>query len=86
MRSVICVALLLAGCVTASPIQPIGNGLYTVTADSQAPGASVGSTRTKAISSATDFCAQKSQSMVMDHADDHLSINHATTVVTFRCK
>jgi hypothetical protein len=87
MRYLICFALLLAGCATTSAVLPIGDGRYSVTADSHTMGPNgMSSVRADVVRSATTFCVQQSKALSVISFDDQTGINTYNSSLIFRCQ
>ncbi len=64
MRLLIVAAVLIAGCVTASDVVPVGNGRFMITARASG-GLNAGKEMTKAAQDANAYCAHLGKRMVL---------------------
>lgn len=84
--AILTLAVVLAGCATASDVIPLSDGKYTITAGSHSLGSNgLGGTRSKALKEATEFCTDQGKQVGIERFDDQTSINTYSSSLTFRC-
>jgi hypothetical protein len=89
MRYVFVLALLvLSGCSSRAPkAEPIGNGRYTISAESPSQASNAAAiTRRLAMKKATRFCAKKDRGLEWLAFDDGSTDHSYTTTLTFSCR
>jgi hypothetical protein len=79
--------ILIAGCVSASEVQPIGYGLYMVTG-SASGGFNAGKETIEATKEANAYCAKQSKRMVLKNLDKtgNAAIFGESVSLTFTCE
>jgi hypothetical protein len=79
--------ILIAGCVSASDVQPIGYGLYMVTG-SASGGLNAGKETIEATKEANAYCAKQSKQMVLKNLDKtgNAAIFAENVSLTFTCE
>jgi hypothetical protein len=77
---------LLAGCVTASQVSPIGPGLYVVTGHASG-GLNAGKGVSAAAQTGNAFCTARHQVMAVDKTETHgmAAVGGESNTLTFRC-
>jgi hypothetical protein len=88
MRYILMLVLLLAGCSARGPKpEPIGEGRYTIKAESPSQASNAAAiTRRQAIKSARRFCAKKDRGMDWLAFENGSTVNTYTTTLTFTCR
>lgn len=81
------IALVVAGCVSASEVQPIGNGRYMVTGRASG-GLNAGKETTQAEKEANAYCAKLSKQMVLQNLDmtGNAAVFGENVSLTFTCR
>jgi hypothetical protein len=79
--------ILIAGCVSASDVQPIGNGRYMITGRASG-GLNAGKETTEATKEANAYCAKQSKQMVLQNLDKtgDAAIFGENVNITFTCE
>jgi hypothetical protein len=80
-------ALILAGCVSSSEVQPIGNGRYMITGRASG-GLNAGKETTEATKAANTYCAKQSKTMVLQNLDKtgNAAVFGENVSLTFTCE
>jgi hypothetical protein len=88
MRYVVLLAVVLAGCSATQPrAEPIGNGRYTITAESTSQASNAAAVaRRLAIKKATKYCAKKDRGLNWETFEDGTTDHSYTTKLTFSCR
>jgi catabolite regulation protein CreA len=83
----IAVLLLTVGCVTASQVQPIGNGRYMITARASG-GLNAGKETTEAQADANSYCAKLGKHMMQQDLDKtgNAAVFGENVSITFTCE
>jgi hypothetical protein len=78
---------LLSACVSASEVQPIGNGRYMVTGRASG-GLNAGKETTQATKEANDYCAKLGKHMVLQNLDKtgNAAVFGENVNLTFTCE
>jgi hypothetical protein len=86
-HQIVVMATLVAGCVSASPVQPIGNGRYMITGRASG-GLNAGKETTAAEADANAFCAKQSKHMVLQDLDKtgNAAVFGENISITFTCE
>jgi hypothetical protein len=86
MKRPILLALLLTGCVSASEIQPVGNGVFMITARASG-GLNAGKETTEATKKANAYCDAKGKQMVMQNLNQtgNAAVFGENINLTFTC-
>jgi putative hemolysin len=84
---VIVSVLLLASCVSASEVVPIGNGRYMITGRASG-GLNAGKETTEASKAASAYCAKQSKQMVLQNLDKtgNAAVFGENVNLTFTCE
>ncbi len=79
--------ILLAGCVSASEVQPIGNGRYMITGRASG-GLNAGKETTAAEADANAYCSKQSKHMVLQNLDKagNAAVFGENVNITFTCE
>jgi hypothetical protein len=79
--------ILIAGCVSASDVQPIGYGLYMVTGTASG-GLNAGKETIEATKEANAYCAKQSKQMVLKNLDKtgNAAVFGENVSITFTCE
>jgi hypothetical protein len=89
MKAQICTLLFVAlvGCVSASEVQPIGNGRYMITGRASG-GLNAGKETTEATKEANAYCAKQSKQMVLQNVDKqgNAAVFGENVSLTFTCE
>jgi hypothetical protein len=77
----------VASCVSASEIQPIGNGRFMITGRASG-GLNAGKETTEATKAANSFCAKQSKQMVLQNLDEtgNAAVFGENISLTFICE
>jgi hypothetical protein len=84
---VVVMVIVIAGCVTASDVQPIGNGRYMITGRASG-GLNAGKETTQATQDANDYCARLGKQMVLQNLDKtgNAAVFGENVSLTFTCE
>jgi hypothetical protein len=87
MRLLILAVLVLAGCVSASDVVPIGNGRYMITGRASG-GLNAGKETTEATKEANTYCAKQNKQMVLQNLDKtgNAAVFGENINLTFTCE
>jgi hypothetical protein len=79
--------LLLAACVSASQVQPIGNGRYMITGRASG-GLNAGKETTQAEADANSYCSKLGKHMVLQNLDKtgNAAVFGENVSITFTCE
>jgi hypothetical protein len=77
----------VAGCVSASEVQPIGNGRYMITGRASG-GLNAGKETTQATKEANAYCSKQSKQMVLQNLDKtgNAAVFGENVSLTFTCE
>jgi hypothetical protein len=86
MKRTILLTLMLAGCVSASEIQPVGNGVFMITARASG-GLNAGKETTEATKKANVFCGATGKQMVLQNLNQtgNAAVFGENINLTFTC-
>jgi hypothetical protein len=81
------IVLTIGGCVSASEVQPIGNGRYMITGRASG-GLNAGKETTEATNQANAYCAKQSKQMVLQNLDKtgNAAVFGENVNLTFTCE
>ena len=84
---VLALVVLVAGCVSASEVQPIGNGKYMITGRASG-GLNAGKETTEATKEANVYCTKLGKQMVLQNLDKmgNAAIFGESVSLTFTCE
>ena len=84
---IIASAVIVVGCVSASEVQPIGNGRYMVTGRASG-GLNAGKETTQATKEANAYCARQGKQMVLQNLDKtgNAAVFGENVSLTFTCE
>ena len=85
--SILALCVAVTGCVTASEVQPIGNGKYMVTGRASG-GLNAGKETTQATKDANAYCAKMGKQMVLQSLDKtgNAAVFGENVSLTFTCE
>jgi hypothetical protein len=84
---ILALTVVIAGCVSSSEIQPIGNGRYMVTGRASG-GLNAGKETTQATKEANAYCAKQAKQMVLQNLDKtgNAAVFGENVSLTFTCE
>jgi putative hemolysin len=84
---ILAAAVTVAGCVSASDVQPIGNGRYMITGRASG-GLNAGKETTQATKDANAYCAKQGKQMVLQNLDKtgNAAVFGENVNLTFTCE
>jgi hypothetical protein len=84
---VLALTVVIAGCVSSSEIQPIGNGRYMVTGRASG-GLNAGKETTQVTKEANAYCAKQGKQMVLQNLDKtgNAAVFGENVSLTFTCE
>jgi hypothetical protein len=87
MRAFVLGVIVLAGCVSASEVVPVGNGRYMITGRASG-GLNAGKETTEATKAANAFCAKQNKQMVLQNLDKtgNAAVFGENIDLTFTCE
>jgi hypothetical protein len=85
--SILALAVVVVGCVSASEIQPIGNGRYMITGRASG-GLNAGKETTQATKDANTYCVKQGKQMVLQNIDKtgNAAVFGENVNLTFTCE